>query len=57
MTHAFLIVVRILLCALVVYWAYRLWIGTNSYTSRGVGMLLSAVLVWQIIGGNVQSMY
>jgi preprotein translocase subunit Sec63 len=53
MTQAFLIVVRVALVALIAYWAYRLWTGTTSYTSRGVGMFLSAVLVWQIVGGTL----
>jgi len=49
MTQAFLIVLKILLTALVAFWAYRLWIRTASWTSRGVGMFLSALLIWQII--------
>jgi preprotein translocase subunit Sec63 len=53
MTEAFLIVVRVLLVALVAYWGYRLWIGTRSFTSRGVGALFCAVLVWQIVGGSL----
>ncbi len=53
MTQAFLIVVRVALVALVGYWAYRLWTGTRSFTSRGVGMLFSAVLIWQIVGGSL----
>lgn len=53
MTQAFLIVVRVALVALVGYWGYRLWTGTRSWTSRGVGMLFSAVLVWQIVGGTL----
>ena len=52
MTQAFLIVIRVALVALVGYWAYRLWTGTASWTSRGVGMLFSGVLVWQIAGGT-----
>jgi len=52
MTQAFLIVVRILLVALVGYWAFRLWTGTQSWTSRSVGMVFSAALVWQIVGGT-----
>jgi hypothetical protein len=52
MTQAFLIVIRVALVALVGYWAYRLWTGTASWTSRGVGMLFSAVLAWQIVGGT-----
>jgi len=55
MTLAFLIVLRILLTALVAYWAYRLWIGTTSWTSRGVGMVLSALLIWQIVGSSAQT--
>jgi len=51
MTQAFLIVVRMLLAALVGWWAYRLWTGTRSRTSRGVAMLFSAALVWQIVAG------
>lgn len=53
MTQAFLIVIRVALVALVGYWAYRLWTGTPSWTSRGVGMLFSAVLAWQIVGGTL----
>jgi len=53
MTQAFLIVVRVLLVALVGYWAYRLWTGTRSWTSRGVGLFFSATLIWQIIGGTL----
>jgi len=52
MTQAFLIVVRIALAGLVGFWAYRLWTGTRSWTSRGVGMIFSAALLWQIIGGR-----
>jgi len=52
MTQAFLIVVRVLLVALVAYWAYRLWGGTRSWTSRGLGLFFSAALVWQIVGGT-----
>ena len=53
MTQAFLIVVRVGLVALVGYWGYRLWTGTRNFTSRGVGMLACAVLVWQIVGGRL----
>ena len=53
MTQAFLIVLRILLVALVGYWGYRLWTGTQSWTSRGVGLFFSAVLAWQIVGGTL----
>jgi len=53
MTQAFLIVVRILLLALVGFWAFRLWTGTASWTSRGVGVFFSAVLVWQVVGGTL----
>jgi len=53
MTAAFLTVVRVLLVGLVVFWAYRLWVGTRSATSRGLAMLLSAALVWQIVGGSL----
>jgi hypothetical protein len=49
MTRAFLIVVRIALAILVGYWAYRLWTGTRSWTSRGVGMFFSVALLWQIL--------
>jgi hypothetical protein len=52
MTTAFLTVVRVLLVALVAYWAVRLWAGTRSWTSRGVGMFFSAALVWQIVAGT-----
>jgi hypothetical protein len=53
MTEAFLIVIRLALVILVGYWAYRLWTGTTSWMSRGVGMFFSVVLVWQIIGGTL----
>lgn len=53
MTQAFLIVVRVLLIGLVAYWTYRLWIGTTSLTSRGLGLLLSAALAWQIVAGTL----
>jgi hypothetical protein len=53
MTYAFLIVVRILLVGLIAYWGYRLWTGTASWTSRGVGVFFSAVLLWQIVGGRL----
>jgi len=53
MTHAFLTVVRVLLVGLVAYWAFRLWIGTRSYTSRGLGLFCSAALVWQIVAGTL----
>jgi hypothetical protein len=52
MTQAFLIVVRVLLIGLIVYWGYRLWTGTRSWTSRIVGMFFSASLIWQIGGGG-----
>jgi hypothetical protein len=51
MTQAFLIVVRALGVTLFTYWAYRLWTGTRSWTSRLVGLLFSAILIWQAIGG------
>jgi hypothetical protein len=53
MTQAFLIVVRVLLVALVGFWALRLWQGTTSWTARGVGIFFSAVLVWQIVAGTL----
>jgi hypothetical protein len=52
MTQAFLIVLRILAVALFLYWAYRLWTGTRSWTSRIMGMFFSAVLIWQVTGGS-----
>ncbi len=52
MTEAFLIVIRIALVGLVGFWAYRLWTGTTSWSSRGVGIFFSAVLAWQIMGGT-----
>lgn len=52
MTQAFLIVVRILVVALLVYCGYRLWTGTQSWTSRGLGMLFSALLIWQVTLGT-----
>jgi hypothetical protein len=52
MTQAFLIVVRILAVALLLYWAYRLWGGTRSPTPRVLGVLCAAVLIWQVTGGT-----
>ena len=52
MTQAFLIVVRVLAVALFLFWAYRLWTGTRSWTSRTMGMFFSAVLIWQVIVGT-----
>jgi hypothetical protein len=53
MTQAFLTVLRVLLLALVGYWGYRLWNGTTSVTSRGLGVVFAAALAWQIIGGQL----
>ncbi len=53
MTQAFMFVVRALLLCLVGFWAFRLWIGTASWTARGVGVFFSAVLVWQIVAGTL----
>ncbi|MCX6099858.1 MAG: hypothetical protein NTV92_00205 [Candidatus Bipolaricaulota bacterium] len=53
MTQAFLIVVRVLLVALVRVWGFRLWVGTMSWTARGVGIFFSAVLVWQTVAGTL----
>ena len=52
MTQAFLIVVRVLVVALFLFWAYRLWRGTRSWTSRVMGMFFSAVLIWQATAGT-----
>ena len=52
MTQAFLIVVRILVVALLLYWATRLYRGTCSWTSRVVGLFFSAVLIWQATAGT-----
>jgi hypothetical protein len=52
MTQAFLFVVRALAVALIGYWGYRLWTGTRSWTSRVLGVILSAVLIWQVTGGT-----
>jgi len=52
MTQAFLIVVRILAVALFAYWGYRLWTGTQSWTSRVLGLFFSAVLIWQATLGT-----
>jgi hypothetical protein len=51
MTQAFLIVVRILIVGLLLYWGYRLWTGTQSWTSRILGMCFSAILIWQTAVG------
>jgi hypothetical protein len=48
-TQPFLIAIRILLCLLFAFWGYRLWRGTASWTARGIGVLFSAVILWQII--------
>jgi hypothetical protein len=52
MTQAFLIVVRVLTVALFLYWGYRLWTGTQSRTSRIIGMFFSAALIWQATVGT-----
>ncbi len=51
MTQAFLIVVRIALVALVGWWAYRLWFGTSSWTTRAAAVVFCGALAWQIVGG------
>ncbi len=53
MTQAFLIVLRILLLGLIGYWGYRLWMGTTSWTARGMSSLLIAALAWQVVGGTL----
>jgi len=53
MTQAFLIVLRILLLGLIGYWGYRLWMGTTSWTARGMGSVLIAALAWQVVGGTL----
>ncbi len=53
MTQAFLTVVRVLLLALVGFSGYRLWVGTASWTARGVALFFSLVLAWQIVGGTL----
>ena len=57
MTQAFLIVVRVLLAALVAYWTYKLWIGARGTATRCFSLFLSAVLLWQIIGGPSEWLY
>lgn len=52
MTQAFLIVVRVLAVALFLYWGYRLWTGTRSWTSRILGVFFSAALIWQATLGT-----
>ena len=52
MTQAFLIVVRILVVVLLLYWGYRLYRGTHSWTSRIMGLFFSAVLIWQTTLGT-----
>jgi len=52
MTQAFLIVLRLLVLALLGYFAYRLWAGTRSFTTRGVACVFVGALAWQIIGGT-----
>lgn len=51
MTLAFLIALRVLAAALIAFWAYRLWTGTRSWTSRLVGVFFSATLLWQVVAG------
>jgi len=52
MTQVFLTVVRVLLVGLVGYWGFRLWTGTVSLTSRALGALFCASLIWQITAGT-----
>jgi hypothetical protein len=52
MTQAFLIVVRVLVVGLLLFWAYRLWTGTQSWTSRILGMFFSVMLIWQTTLGT-----
>ena len=52
MTQAFLVVVRVLVVALFLYWGYRLYRGTQSWTSRIIGVFFSAVLIWQATLGT-----
>ena len=52
MTQAFLIVVRILVVALLLFWASRLYRGTCSWTSRVLGLFFSGVLIWQATLGT-----
>ena len=52
MTQTFIIVARVLVVALFLYWGYRLWRGTQSWTSRILGTLFSAVLIWQSTFGT-----
>jgi len=52
MTQAFLIVLRLLVLALLGYFAYRLWTSTRSWTTRGVAFVFTGALAWQIIGGT-----
>lgn len=51
MTVLFLIVLRLLGLSLLGYFAYRLWTGTASWTSRGLAILFTIALGWQIIRG------
>ncbi len=51
MTQALIVEVRILFLSLVGFCSYRLWVGTTSWTARGVGVFFSAVLVAQILVG------
>jgi len=52
MTTAFLTVLRILVVGLLAFWGYRLWTGTASWTSRGLGVAFCGMLVWQVLGGT-----
>ena len=51
MTRAFIIVVRLLCLALLGYFAYRLWAGTRSWSTRAVSALFLGALAWQVVGG------
>ena len=52
MTQAFLIVLRLMALALLGYFGYRMWMGTRSWTTRGVAFVFTGALAWQFIGGT-----
>ncbi len=52
MTQVFLFVLRALFVALFLFWGYRLWKGTRSWTSRVLGVMFTLMLIWQTTLGT-----
>ena len=52
MTQAFLIVLRLMALTLLGYFAYRMWMGTRSWSTRGVAFVFTGALAWQFIAGT-----